>query len=265
MSILNEIVGYKKSIVQESKEINPIKRLEKSIFFNSDTVSLSSYLKRTDKTGIIAEIKRGSPSTGIINAHVDIEKLSISYMQNGASALSVLTDTKFFKGQNQDLEIARKFNYCPILRKDFIIDEYQILEAKSIGADCILLIADCLEPTQCKNLAKLAKSLQLEVLLEVHSVQNIHSHTNQYVDVIGVNNRDLNNFTTDINHSKLLYKHLPSELVKVSESGITEASQIKELKDVGFDGFLIGGFFMQHNEPGKACMQLIKNYLKLCI
>lgn len=262
MNILETIVEHKKTILQESKELIPTKVLEKSIFFNSHPISLKEYLKREDRVGIIAEIKRSSPSTGTINDKIEVEKLSIGYMQAGASALSILTDYNFFGGKNKDLEIARKYNYCPILRKDFIIDEYQIIEAKSIGADCILLIAACLSPEQCKNLAAFAKTLHLEVLLEVRTREEIDSHVNPYIDLIGVNNRNLTDFTTDLSNSKLLFEHLPKELVKISESGITQASQIKELKEVGYDGFLIGGFFMKQGEPGKACKNIIDNYYK---
>jgi len=263
MSILNTIVDAKKISVQETKEIKPIKLLEKSIFFNSQPISMTTYLKRKDRVGIIAEIKRSSPSTGVINDKINVEQLSISYMQSGASALSVLTDSPFFGGRNQDLEIARKFNYCPILRKDFIISEYQIIEAKSIGADCILLIAACLSPTQCKSLAEFAKSFGLEVLLEVRTKEEIESHTNQFIDLIGVNNRNLNDFTTHISNSLMLFEHLPKELVKISESGITEAHQIHKLKTAGYDGFLIGGFFMKHEDPGNACKILFDNYNSL--
>lgn len=260
MSILQIIIDYKKTKVQEAKELNPIKRLESSLFFHSETVSLKKYLKREDKVGIIAEIKRASPSSGAINNNIDVEKLSIAYMQAGASALSVLTDTKFFGGSNQDLETARKFNYCPILRKDFIVDEYQIIEAKSIGADCILLIAACISPKQCKELSLFSKSLDLEVLLEVRTKEEIDSHTNEFVDLIGVNNRNLMDFTTHISNSIMLFEHLPKELVKLSESGITNASQIHELKKAGYDGFLIGGYLMKHEEPGVACKALIDCY-----
>lgn len=262
MSILKNIVAHKKSIVQEAKELVPIKVLEKSIFFHSQPISLAKYLQRKECLGIIAEIKRSSPSTGIINDQIDVEKLSIAYMQAGASALSVLTDNKYFGGSNRDLEIARKFNYCPILRKDFIIDEYQIIEAKSIGADCILLIAACLAPAQCQSLAQLAKSLNLEVLLEVSTKEEIDSHANPFIDLIGVNNRDLNNFTTDTHNSKRLYEFLPKELVKISESGINNAQQIRELKDLGYNGFLMGGFFMKQGEPGKACRTIIEDFQK---
>jgi indole-3-glycerol phosphate synthase len=263
MSILEKIVAYKKTVVQESKELKPTKLLEKSLFFHSQPVSLKQYLKRKDRVGIIAEIKRSSPSTGIINEHVDVEKLSISYMQSGASALSVLTDHKFFGGTNQDLETARKFNFCPILRKDFIIDEYQVIESKSLGADCMLLIAACLTPKQCKDLAAAAKNLNLEVLLEIRTKEEIDSHSNAFIDLIGVNNRNLNDFTTDISNSMILSEHLPKEFVKISESGISNANQIKELKKFGYDGFLIGGYFMNHEEPASLCKNLIDNYKSL--
>jgi len=256
-NILEEIVAHKKKEVQQQMELVPTKLLERSIYFGTDVVSMKQYLLRDDKVGIIAEIKRASPSTGIIKQHIDVEQLSISYMQAGASALSVLTDSKFFGGSDADLEIARKFNYCPILRKDFIVDEYQLVQAKSIGADCILLIAACLSPTACQQLAAFAKSLGLEVLLEVHDQKEIETHFNPNVDLLGVNNRDLRDFTTDINTSIRLAEFMPKEVVKVSESGITNAAHIIELKKAGFSGFLIGGHFMKHELPGVACRELI--------
>lgn len=263
MNILDEIIGYKKQVVAASKATNPVRQLERSIYFDTEVVSFKNHLKCQDKVGVVAEIKRASPSTGILNANIDIAKISKGYIKSGASALSVLTEDQFFKGNNDDLTTVRKINDCPILRKDFVIDEYQLIEAKSIGASCVLLIASCLTPTMCKQLAAFAKSLQLEVILEVHSVEEIMEYSNVYIDTIGVNNRDLTNFTTDIDHSKKLYEFLPKELVKMSESGIQTAQQIQELKEVGFDGFLIGGFFMQHESPENACKRLIEDYEKL--
>jgi indole-3-glycerol phosphate synthase len=239
--------------------------LESSIFFETDVVSMKHYLQREDKVGIIAEIKRSSPSTGIINNNLDVEQLSISYMQAGASGLSVLTDQKYFGGSNGDLLTARKFNYCPILRKDFVIDEYQLVEAKSIGADCILLIAACLTPGKCNDLAAFAKGLGLEVLLEVHNEAEINSHVNQFVDLVGVNNRNLHDFSTDIGHSMSLAKYIPDDFVKVSESGISNASQVLELKQHGFEGFLIGGYIMKHDQPGQVCKNLIDDVQILAV
>ena len=259
MSILNIILEHKRKEVEEAKSIAPTKLLEKSIYFNSQPISLESYLKREDRVGIIAEIKRKSPSTGFINGQIDIERLSIGYMQSGASALSVLTDYRFFGGQIKDLETARKFNYCPILRKDFIIDEYQVIESKSIGADCILLIAACLSPQQCKKLAQLAQKLGMEVLLEIRTREEIETHLNPYINIIGVNNRNLKTFETHIQKSIELSSYLPNDIVRISESGITSASQIQELQEYGYHGFLIGGYFMKHEEPDRACMNLIHN------
>src|SRR5688500_15119050 len=152
MNILDQIIAHKRKEVSDRKSLYPVKLLEQSIFFSSPTVSLKKYVQRKDKTGIIAEFKRKSPSKGIINAHASVERTTIGYMQAGASALSVLTDKQFFGGSNEDLVVVRKFNFCPIIRKDFTIDEYQIVEAKSIGADAILLIAAVLDPERSKAL-----------------------------------------------------------------------------------------------------------------
>ncbi|MCH2215118.1 MAG: indole-3-glycerol phosphate synthase TrpC [Flavobacteriales bacterium] len=258
MTILEEIMAHKRKEVAQAEELRPIKLLEKSIFFETPSVSMSEYLKREDKVGIIAEIKRASPSLGMIHEYADVEQLSIGYMQAGASALSVLSDTKYFGGTLKDIEIARKFNYCPILRKDFMLSEYQLIEAKSHGADCILLIAAALDSQTSKGLSRTAKQLGLEVLLEVHNKEEIDEYASEDVDVIGVNNRNLHDFTTNIQTSIDLSDNIPSEFVKISESGISNPEAIQQLKEVGFDGFLIGGYFMEHAQPEEACANLIK-------
>lgn len=257
MSILKQIIANKKKEVKLQKELKPIKLLERSIFYNTEVVSMKQYLQHPDKEGIIAEIKKSSPSTGILKNAVDIEKLSIGYMQAGATALSVLTDISYFNGSNEDLSIARKFNYCPILRKDFIIDKYQIAEAKSIGADCILLIAACISPKKMIELATYAKNIGLEVLMEVHNKSEIDTHLNPHLDLIGVNNRNLKDFSINIETSIELSSHIPDEFVKISESGLYEASQLLELRKYGYQGFLIGGHFMKKSRPAKACNDLI--------
>lgn len=257
MNILEEIVAQKAKEVAQNKALKPIKLLEKSLFFDTDVVSMTAYLRRSDKAGIIAEIKRSSPSSGRFKGHIDVEKLSIGYMQAGATALSVLTDQRYFDGSNHDLSTARKFNYCPILRKDFILDEYQIVEAKSIGADCILLIAACLTAERCKQLAAFAQHLGLEVLLEIHRKAEIESHINPFINLVGVNNRNLENFETSIEHSIEMVEFLPKEMVKISESGITQASQVNRLREHGYEGFLIGSYFMSQAHPDRACRLLI--------
>jgi len=257
MNILDKIVTQKQKEVAERKELYPTLLLEKSTFFNSKTVSLSHYIKREDKSGIIAEFKRKSPSKPDINLFANVEEVSIAYMQGGASALSILTDSTFFGGKSEDLTAARKYNFCPILRKDFIIDEYQVIEARSIGADAILLIAEILTTEQVKQLSSLAHSLGMEVLLEIHRESQLEKYDNN-IKLIGVNNRDLDTFKTDVNFSKQLIDKLPQNVTKVSESGIHDAHVVKELRACGYDGFLIGERFMVNAHPGEACKSFIQ-------
>jgi indole-3-glycerol phosphate synthase len=256
-NILKEIIDHKRTEVNERKALYPIKLLEQSIFFKSPGVSLKRYLLREDKAGIIAEIKRKSPSKGIINNYINIEKVAVGYMQAGASALSVLTDTKFFGGKNEDLTTARKFNYCPILRKDFIVDEYQIIEAKSIGADAILLLGNVLTKEEIKQFTLTAHALGLEVLLELRDEKEIDS-INEHIELVGINNRNLVDFKVDLEQSFKLAKLLPSQVIKIAESGIDSAKTIIELKTAGFRGFLIGETFMRSSRPEEACAALIK-------
>lgn len=257
MNILEKIVAHKKEEIQKKQELVPTKLLEQSIYFNTPCVSLKEYVKRPDKLGIIAEIKRKSPSKGDINPYVSVERTSIGYMQAGASALSVLTDGHFFGGKNADLTTARQFNYCPILRKEFILNEYQIIEARSIGADAILLISEILSPEKLKSLAQFAKSLGMEVLMEVHSLDTLESHLNDSVDLVGVNNRDLKAFKVDIQTSLDLLAHIPNDVVKISESGISDPKTVVQLRAAGYDGFLIGEQFMKASRPERACSKFI--------
>lgn len=256
-NILDKIVAHKQKEVQRRKELYPVKLLEDSLYFTAPVVSMKEYLLRPDKSGIIAEFKRKSPSKGDINLYAKVEQVTIGYMQAGASGLSVLTDEEFFGGKNEDLTEARKFNFCPILRKDFIIDEYQLFEARAIGADVILLIAECLEAEQLKNLAARAKSLGLEVLMEIHSKEEL-AKFNEHVDIVGVNNRNLKDFSVSISTSINMFKALPPEVVKISESGISDPNAIVKLKKVGYNGFLIGEYFMKTAEPAKTCREFIK-------
>ena len=259
MNILDKIIAHKEKEVAERKSLYPTKLLEQSIYFSSDTISLRKYLLREDKVGIIAEIKRKSPSKGMIHEFVSIEQTSISYMQGGASALSILTDNEFFGGNNEDLSTARKFNYCPILRKDFTIDEYQIIEAKSIGADAILLIAAALSLERLKVLAQFAKSLGLEVLMEVHNEEELNSHLNEYLDVVGVNNRDLKTFKVNTGRSLELIGEMPPGVIPVSESGLSQPEEIRKLRTAGYSLFLMGENFMKQKDPGLACQRFINN------
>jgi len=262
-NILKEIVAHKQSEVAQRKELYPVKLLEKSTFFSSPCVSLKEYILREDKSGIIAEFKRKSPSKPSINPYANPEEVTIGYMQAGASALSVLTDEHYFGGSSQDLTTARKFNYCPILRKDFIIDEYQITEAKSIGADAVLLIAEILTPEQIRDFTAKAHELGMEVLCELHSEDMVEklpmdTERSRSVDLIGVNNRDLKTFTTSIENSIRIKESLPKDKVLISESGIHSAEQLERLRNAGFHGFLIGELFMREDDPAEAVRNLMQ-------
>ncbi len=256
-SILEQIVEEKRREVTERKSLHPVGLLEQSFYFETPTVSLKKYVQRKDQHGIIAEFKRRSPSKGVINAYASPERTTIGYIQAGASALSVLTDQRFFGGSNEDLTIARKFNACPVLRKDFVIDEYQVIEAKSIGADAILLIAAVLDPKECKSFAALAHSLGLEVLLEVHDEFEWRANVGSGADIVGVNNRNLKTFEVTTETSKALAAVLPSDVIKISESGIREPHDIADLRQYGFDGFLIGENFMEHRQPELKAREFI--------
>lgn len=263
MNILEKIVAHKRKEVAEQASLYPAKLLEKSPYFETPCVSLQQYLRRPDKSGIIAEIKRKSPSKGAINPYVSVERTSIGYMQAGASALSILTDKEYFGGKNEDLTLARQMNYCPILRKDFTIDEYQIVEARSIGADAILLIAAVLEPAEIQQLAAFAKSLGLEVLMEVHNREELERSLTDDIDLLGVNNRNLKDFSVDLNTSVSLAPVIPNRCTKVAESGIHQPEDLLMLKQAGFQGFLIGERFMKTASPEKACAQFIQRCNKL--
>jgi len=256
MTILDKIIAYKRNEVIKNKDFRSFKELEKSIYFKSETKSLKEYILRIDKSGIIAEFKRKSPSKGVINGTSKVEDVIAGYEKSGVSALSILTDTHFFGGKNEDVLTARKINTCPILRKDFIVSEYQILEAKAIGADAILLIAAVLSIKEIKQFTSFAQQLGLEVLFEVHTQEELDKYIPE-ISLVGINNRNLKTFKVDFENSILLSKQLPLDTVKVAESGINDYKNIIELKKHGFEGFLIGENFMKTNSPELACKTFI--------
>lgn len=239
-----------------AKSLVSAKDLENSASFNRKTLSVKQNLL-SKPFGFIAEHKRKSPSKGIINDKLSVEFITQGYSSAGAVCLSVLTDNDFFAGTKEDLVKARLANpQTPILRKDFIVDEYQILEAKAWGADVILLIAANLEKTQLLNLAKFAKSLHIEVLMEVHDAEELKENINPFLDLIGVNNRNLKTFEVNIDTSLKLADLIPNEFVKVAESGLNTFDEIIVLQKAGFKGFLIGESFMRTDNPGEACRKL---------
>ncbi len=257
MSILDTIVAHKKKEVESSKELITIDDLQGLSYFDRQTYSLKDFLTDPSRTGIIAEFKRKSPSKGVINDKVQVASVTQGYANSGAAALSVLTDFNFFGGSVDDLQKAREVNQIPILRKEFIIDEYQIYEAKAVGADAILLIATILDREKVKVLAKLAHDLGLQVLMELHSEEDIEM-LNEDLDVVGVNNRNLKTFEVSLQHSVELGKKIPAEFIRISESGISTLQDILYLKDHGFQGFLIGENFMKTSDPARAFANFVK-------
>ncbi|MBZ9630610.1 indole-3-glycerol phosphate synthase TrpC [Salegentibacter sp. LM13S] len=257
MNILDKIIADKHKELVLKKLVVPISQLEQSALFERQTVSLAQKLT-ISKTGIIAEHKRRSPSKSVINQDLNVEDVAKGYEEAGISGMSVLTDGKYFGGSLDDLLYARAAVKMPLLRKEFIIDEYQLLEAKAHGADVILLIAAVLEREQIKSLSEFAKSIGLEVLLEVHNEEELQKSIMPSLDMLGVNNRNLKTFEVSTEISKELSEKIPEDFVRVSESGISSVEAIKDLQQYGYKGFLIGENFMKTNNPGKAAAEFVK-------
>jgi indole-3-glycerol phosphate synthase len=257
MHILDKIVAHKKTEVAALKTKTPVASLEGSLLFEKETNSLAASLANSN-TGIIAEFKRRSPSKPSINLEAKVRPIVTHYTQAGVSGISVLTDSHFFGGSTQDIIDARRIVNTPLLRKEFIIDEYQIIEAKAIGADAILLITEILTKEEVKSFTELAKSLGLDVLLEIHTEEQLEKYIPS-IDIVGVNNRDLTQFTVDPEHSARLFDKLPEDAVKISESGITDPTIIFRLRKVGYEGFLIGERFMNTLDPGQACLRFMNS------
>lgn len=258
MNILDKIIADKHREVALKKQVFSIAHLEKFPLFERSTISLAQALQNSD-TGIIAEHKRRSPSKMVINQDLNVQDVALGYQTAGACAISVLTDGKYFGGSLDDLIIARATVDIPLLRKEFIIDEYQLVEAKAYGADVILLIASVLSRGQIEHLSGVAKSLHLEVLLEVHNLEELEKSIMPNLDMLGVNNRNLKTFEVSTQTSKDLSGHIPHEFIKVSESGLSSTSSIRELKEYGYKGFLIGENFMRTNDPGDAAIKFIED------
>lgn len=256
MNILNQIIANKKEEVALKKKLISIKQLENSLLFETPTASLVSKLEQS-KSGIITEHKRRSPSKSIINQKLKVQEVVSGYQSSGACGMSILTDSTYFGGSLDDLVLARATTKLPLLRKEFIIDSYQLIEAKAYGADVILLIAAALPAKEIKNLSKTAKSLGLEVLLEVHSQTELEKSLLPSVDLLGVNNRNLDTFEVSIDASKKLADKIPTDFIKISESGISNVKTIKELQGYGYQGFLVGEYFMKSNNPTASASQLI--------
>ena len=258
MTILDKIIAFKKKEIAKIKAEVPVKKLVESPSFGRTVFSLKKSLLEVGSTGIIAEFKRQSPSKGIINDKATIADVTNGYLDANVAAQSILTDTSFFGGTMADLMEERCINQQkPILRKNFIVDGFQIVEAKAIGADVILLIAACLTEKELKNYGQLATDLGMEVLYEVHTQQDLNKINDLDDKIIGINNRNLKTFEVDLEHSIKLASQIPTTCLKISESGISDPRIISGLKEYGFQGFLIGENFMNQENPGEACQAFI--------
>ncbi len=260
INILESIVSYKKEEIEKRKKESPVHLLEKQDGFDREVFSMKKFISDPGRNGIIAEFKKKSPSKGIINESAVVEEVTSAYARFGASAISILTDTFSFGGSTEDLRRSR-FNNLPILRKDFILDPYQLVESRAMGADVILLIAACLLPAETRSLASKAHELGLEVLLEIHD-ENELDHLNEFVDVVGINNRDLKTFTVDLDNSIRLSNRLPHNKLRIAESGIRNIETILFLKAAGFNGFLIGEQFMKTTDPAFAFSSFVEQLKK---
>jgi len=256
-NILEQVVDKRKETVQQLKSIVPMQAWEMMPLYDRKCFSLKQHLLNDNLTGIIAEFKRASPSKGIINDAADVLDVVSSYEMHGAAAVSILTEPHYFKGDNDDIIGLRDSINIPILRKDFIFDEYQIAEAKAIGSDVILLIAASLTPAEVKRLATFANGIGLEVLLELHDEEELE-HICDATSIIGVNNRNLKTFEVDIERSLRMAEKIPVNKIKIAESGIDSIETICTFKNAGFKGFLIGENFMKQPDPTIAFADFVK-------
>jgi indole-3-glycerol phosphate synthase len=252
MNILDQIVARKKEEISAAKQKVSLKELEYYRHFKAPVSSMKKNLLNNPDFPVIAEFKRRSPSKGHIHQGANVKDIIPGYAAAGVSGISVLTDQNFFGGSNEDLSTARDLTSVPIIRKEFIIDPYQVHEARAIGASVILLIASILKKEQARDLAALANYLGMEVLMELHDQEEAEK-LNIYVDMVGVNNRNLKTFEVNLQHAANLASSLPEEMLPVAESGIHSPADFLFLKDAGFNGFLMGEYFMKHDNPAKAC------------
>ncbi len=260
MSILHDIITHKRREVSYRKACFPVEYWKSSPLYSRPTVSLTERLRSRPNGGIIAEFKRRSPSRAVINAHSTVDSVAMGYEEAGVAGMSVLTDGHFFGGSLDDLVQARASSSLPLLRKDFVIDSYQIHEARAFGADVILLIAAVLQPEEAREFAYLTGELGMECLLEVHTREELMAFRELPVDMIGVNNRNLKTFEVSLETSLRLFEHIPGSVVAVSESGLGDSASLFRLQKKGFRGFLMGEHFMKGKSPGSEASGFIRAY-----
>jgi indole-3-glycerol phosphate synthase len=261
-NILDTIVARKKEELAAARTARPLAMLQQMPAYQLPTVSATQRIRSGVQPSVITEFKRRSPSKGWIREVASVNSIVPGYCQHGAAAISVLTDTDFFGGSLDDLATASALVNCPLLRKDFTIDAYQLHEARAFGADLILLIAAILSPAQVQELAEEAKSIGLEVLLELHAEEEL-AHLCEAVDMLGINNRNLKNFEVNLDHSIRMAAALPAHKLRIAESGIHSAEAAVYLKQHGFDGFLIGEYFMKQPDPAIAFAEFAHQFNQL--
>lgn len=264
MNFLDTILAEKQEEVLARKKAAPLSVLKQMPHFDRKTISLSEAL-RGKQLAVIAEIKKASPSKGVLREQFNPLEIAKEYVRAGASAISVLTDLKFFQGRLEYIRDMRDSVPIPVLRKDFIIDEYQIYESKACGADAILLIAAALQPRQLSDFVSTSSELGLECLVEVHNKEEVDALDFSLVKIVGINNRDLTTFEADLSTSLRLRRHIPSDAVVVSESGITSREDLDRLMSNGIHAVLIGEAFMRAEYPGKALAELIANEARVSL
>jgi indole-3-glycerol phosphate synthase len=257
MDILDKIIAFKKDEVKVKKRLYPISKLEDSVFFNREMPSFYEVLSKPEPS-IVGEFKRKSPSKGVINFTADVDQVARGYQEAGIAAISILTDKEFFGGENHDLQKVARFIKIPLLRKDFIVDEYQVIESKSIGAGAILLIASILSKMEVIKLSDLALNLGMDILFEIHEEKDLDKMIPE-IKIIGINNRNLKTFEVSMDNSMDLFHHLPLNCIKVAESGFQTYNDVKQLFIRGYDAFLIGEIFMRSNDPGMSAARFIKD------
>jgi indole-3-glycerol phosphate synthase len=257
MDILDTIIAFKRHEVKVKKKLCPVSKLEESAFFKCEMPSFYKSLTKPEPS-IIGEFKRKSPSGGVINFTADVEQVARGYEKAGIAAMSILTDKEFFGGEDIDLQIVAGFAKIPLLRKDFIMDEYQVIESKSMGAGAILLIASVLSKKEVIKLSDLALNLGMDILFEIHDEKDLDK-MNPEIKIIGVNNRNLKTFGVSMDNSMDLFLHLPLNCLKVAESGFQTYNDVKQLFTRGYDAFLIGEKFMRSDNPGITAAGFIKD------
>ena len=257
MSILDKIISRKYIEVKEQKLLKPVSVLDKSPYFSEKPISLKNAISREGSSRIIAEFKRRSPSKGVFKESASASNICAGYAGAGAAAISVLTNREFFGASADDLSEVRKSADCPVLCKDFIIDEYQVIEARAYGADCVLLISDIHTAGRLRNLYRLVISLGMEALIEVHNKESL-TRIPEDAEIVGINSRNLASFNVSLDHSLEMVKLLPGKIIRVAESGIASVNDYYDLKNAGFNAFLIGEYFMRSDDPAQTCREFIE-------